>query len=72
MGAKNALTAEEIAQADLVIIAADIEVDLARFAGKPLYKTSTGAALKKTAQEMDNAFATATPYQVTGKAAAAA
>jgi PTS system fructose-specific IIC component len=71
VGAKNALTAEEIAQADLVIIAADIEVDLARFAGKPLYKTSTGAALKKTAQEMDTAFATATPYQATGKAAAA-
>lgn len=57
VGAKNALTAEEIAAADLVIIAADIEVDLARFNGKKLYKTSTGAALKKTAQEMDKAFA---------------
>ena len=62
VGAKNALTAEEIAAADLVIIAADIEVDLARFAGKPLYKTSTGAALKKTAQEMDKAFAEAKPW----------
>ena len=47
VGAKNALTAEEIAAADLVIIAADIEVDLSRFNGKKLYKTSTGAALKK-------------------------
>lgn len=59
VGAKNALTAEEIAAADLVIIAADIEVDLSRFNGKRLYKTSTGAALKKSAQEMDKAFAEA-------------
>lgn len=63
VGAKNQLTAEEIAAADLVIIAADIEVDLSRFAGKKLYKTSTGAALKKTTEEFEKAFATATPYQ---------
>ncbi len=63
VGAKNALTADEIAQADVVIIAADIELDLSRFAGKKLYKTSTGAALKKTSQEVDNAFASATVYQ---------
>ncbi|AJR08890.1 PTS fructose transporter subunit IIBC [Photobacterium gaetbulicola] len=63
VGAKNQLTEEEIAAADLVIIAADIEVDLSRFAGKKLYKTSTGAALKKTTQEFEKAFATATPYQ---------
>ena len=62
VGAKNQLTAEEIAAADLVVIAADIEVDLARFDGKKLYKTSTGLALKKTAQELDKAFATATVY----------
>ena len=68
VGAKNALTEDEIAQADVVIIAADIELDLSRFAGKKLYKTSTGAALKKTAQEIDNAFASATVYQ--GSAAA--
>ncbi|WP_305844156.1 PTS fructose transporter subunit IIBC [Photobacterium leiognathi] len=63
VGAKNQLTAEEIEAADLVIIAADIDVDLSRFNGKPLYKTSTGLALKKTAQEIDNAFAQAAPYQ---------
>ncbi|MCQ1058753.1 PTS fructose transporter subunit IIBC [Photobacterium sp. DNB23_23_1] len=63
VGAKNQLTAEEIAAADLVIIAADIEVDLARFAGKKLYKTSTGAALKKTTEEFEKAFSTAMPYQ---------
>ncbi len=63
VGAKNALTADEIAQADVVIVAADIELDLSRFAGKKLYKTSTGAALKKTPQEMDNALATQNVFQ---------
>ncbi|PSU50114.1 PTS fructose transporter subunit EIIBC [Photobacterium frigidiphilum] len=63
VGAKNQLTDEEIAAADLVIIAADIEVDLARFDGKKLYKTSTGLALKKTKQEMDKAFSSASVYK---------
>ncbi|MFT6987300.1 MAG: PTS system fructose-specific IIC component, partial [Psychromonas sp.] len=66
VGAKNQLTAEDIRTADLVIIAADIEVDLARFDGKKLYKTSTGLALKKTEQEINNAFAQATVYQSQG------
>ncbi|PSW03785.1 PTS fructose transporter subunit IIBC [Photobacterium lipolyticum] len=63
VGAKNQLTAEEIAAADLVVIAADIDVDLARFEGKKLYKTSTGLALKKTSQELDKAFASAAIYK---------
>jgi PTS system fructose-specific IIC component len=63
VGAKNQLTSDEIAAADVVIIAADIELDLARFNGKKLYKTSTGLALKKTAQTMDNALNDATVYQ---------
>ena len=69
VGAKNQLTAEEIAGADLVVIAADIEVDLSRFDGKKLYKTSTGLALKKTGQELDKAFATAQVYRHEAKAA---
>lgn len=63
VGAKNQLTEQDIAEADLVIIAADIEVPLERFAGKPLYKTSTGLALKKTEQEFAKAFEQAKPYQ---------
>jgi PTS system fructose-specific IIC component len=66
VGAGNAITPEEVAQADLVIVAADIEVDLAKFAGKPMYRTTTGLALKKTAQELDKAQAEAKPYQPTG------
>ncbi len=66
VGAGNEITAEEVAAADLVIVAADIEVDLAKFAGKPMYRTSTGLALKKTAQELDKAQAEAKPYQPKG------
>ncbi|HEY7864476.1 MAG TPA: PTS fructose transporter subunit IIBC [Psychromonas sp.] len=69
VGAKNQLTAEDISAADLVIIAADISVDLARFDGKKLYKTSTGLALKKTEQEINKAFTDATVYRSTGAAA---
>ncbi|AHG18686.1 PTS system fructose-specific transporter subunits IIBC [Chania multitudinisentens RB-25] len=56
VGAGNAITPEEVAAADLVIVAADIEVELEKFAGKPMYRTSTGLALKKTAQELDKAL----------------
>jgi PTS system D-fructose-specific IIB component (F1P-forming), Frc family (TC 4.A.2.1.1)/PTS system D-fructose-specific IIC component (F1P-forming), Frc family (TC 4.A.2.1.1) len=71
VGAGNAITPEEVEQADLVIVAADIEVDLAKFAGKPMYRTSTGLALKKTAQEFDKAVAEAKPYQPSGQTQAA-
>lgn len=71
VGAGNAITPEEVEQADLVIVAADIEVDLAKFAGKPMYRTSTGLALKKTAQEFDKALAEAKPFQPSGQAASA-
>ncbi len=71
VGAKNQLTDQEIADADLVIIAADIDVPLGRFNGKKLYKTNTGPALKKTEQEMDKAFNEATIYTHTGSASSA-
>lgn len=71
VGAGNAITPEEVAEADLVIVAADIEVDLAKFAGKPMYRTTTGLALKKTAQELDKAVVEAKPYQPSGKPQAA-
>ncbi|WP_194437186.1 PTS fructose transporter subunit IIBC [Vibrio fluminensis] len=71
VGAKNQLTDQEIADADLVIIAADIEVPLERFNGKKLYRTKTGPALKKTSEEMDKAFEQATVYQHSGASSAA-
>lgn len=72
VGAKNQLTEQEIAEADLVIIAADIEVPLDRFNGKKMYRTKTGPALKKTAEEMDKAFEQATVYQHSGSSSASA
>ncbi|MGL4858742.1 MAG: PTS fructose transporter subunit IIBC [Enterobacteriaceae bacterium] len=63
VGAGNAISPQEIEQADLIIIAADIDVDLSPFVGKPLYRTSTALALKKTAQEFDNALTQAAPWQ---------
>ncbi|WP_084832502.1 fructose-specific PTS transporter subunit EIIC [Enterobacter roggenkampii] len=60
VGAKNELTEAEIQDADLVIIAADIELDLSRFHGKKIYRTSTGAALKNPTQEIARAFESAT------------
>lgn len=47
VGAGNPITPEEVAAADLVFVAADIDVDLSKFKGKPMYRTSTGLALKK-------------------------
>ncbi|KES16880.1 Phosphotransferase system, fructose-specific IIC component [Gilliamella apis SCGC AB-598-P17] len=68
VGVGNELTPEEVASADLVIVACDIDVDLSKFAGKKMYRTKTGPALKKTAQELDRAFNEATIYQPTSSA----
>ena len=63
VGAGNEITAEEVAAADLVLVAADIDVPLDKFKGKLMYRTSTGLALKKTAQEFDKAFKEAKIYE---------
>lgn len=55
VGAKNILSAEAIADADIVILATDIEVNTDRFVGKRVYRCGTGFALKQT----DKAFASA-------------
>lgn len=55
VGAKNILSAQAIADADIVILATDIEVNTDRFVGKRVYRCSTGFALKQT----DKAFAEA-------------
>ncbi len=45
VGAQDALSDEEVTAADLVLIAADREVDLSRFAGKRLFKSGTKPAI---------------------------
>ena len=59
VGADNVLTAEDIARADVVIIAADTNVDPARFVGKRLYRTGTKAAINDAVQVINTAFASA-------------
>ncbi len=46
-GAKNVLTAAEIAHAEGIIIAADKNVDRARFAGKQVYSTNVSAGINE-------------------------
>ncbi|WP_314791337.1 fructose-specific PTS transporter subunit EIIC [Aggregatibacter aphrophilus] len=72
VGAGNEITAEEVAAADLVFVAADIDVPLDKFKGKLMYRTSTGLALKKTAQEFDKAFKEAKIYEGDATSAAKA
>uniref|UniRef100_UPI00036081DD PTS fructose-like transporter subunit IIB n=1 Tax=Pseudomonas putida TaxID=303 RepID=UPI00036081DD len=60
VGARNPLSAEAIAAADVVLLAADIEVPTARFAGKRIYRCGTGIALKQASATLDKALAQAT------------
>lgn len=59
VGAQNQLSEAEIAEADVVLLACDIEVNDERFAGKRIYRTSTGNALKKARQTVQEALAEA-------------
>ncbi|WP_207458743.1 PTS fructose-like transporter subunit IIB [Azospirillum sp. SYSU D00513] len=61
VGAKNTLTDEDIAAADAVIIGADTHVSTDRFAGKRLYKTSVGEALKQPERAIAQALALPVP-----------
>ena len=56
VGAQDALTPEEIRNAEVVILAADIEVNTSRFVGKRVWRTSTGVALKKSNQTIREAL----------------
>lgn len=56
VGARNVLEAEAIAAADVVLLAADIEVDVTRFAGKRVFRCGTGVALKQPDATLDRAL----------------
>lgn len=60
VGAQNTLTAEEIAAAELVIIAADTNVDMSRFAGKRVYTTGTKGAIANGKALVEKALVAAT------------
>ncbi|WP_458378993.1 PTS fructose-like transporter subunit IIB [Pseudomonas chlororaphis] len=57
VGARNPLSAEAIAAADVVLLAADIEVPTERFAGKKIYRCGTGIALKQSEATLNKALA---------------
>src|SRR5512136_123127 len=59
VGAKNVLTEQEIRDADTVIIATDIHIDMDRFGGKPVYAVSTSEAIRKTRAVIEQALAEA-------------
>lgn len=55
-GGKNVLTAQDIDNADVVVIAADVRVDTSRFAGKPVYETQTAEAILHTRAVLEAAL----------------
>ncbi|WP_099224179.1 PTS fructose transporter subunit IIC [Listeria costaricensis] len=56
IGAENVLTPEDIEQADLVLIAADITISPIRFTGKPLYVTKSIPAIENAEALIETAF----------------
>lgn len=71
VGAGNTLSAEDIAGADVVIIAADTNVDLSRFTGKRVYQTGTKPAISGGQALVERALAEAQVYGAAGSSAAA-
>jgi PTS system fructose-specific IIC component len=71
VGAKNQLSPETIAAADAVVIAADVQVDLSRFAGKPVYSTNTKEAMHHGPQVIRSALEQAASGLATPQAASA-
>ncbi|MEK6319181.1 MAG: PTS fructose-like transporter subunit IIB [Burkholderia gladioli] len=72
VGAQNRLSEAQIAEADLVVIAADTQVDKSRFAGKRLYETGTKGAIGGGAALLERAIAEASRDAAAPGAASAA
>ena len=62
-GAENILTAQEIKEADAILIAADTKVSMQRFQGKRLYQTSVSKGIRNP-KEVIEAALQAPIYQV--------
>ena len=60
-GKKGVFTDEDIEAADVVILATDIRIEPARFAGKPIFETSTSEAIRKTREVIGSALALLPP-----------
>ena len=69
IGAENVLSEQEIKQADVVIVAADIDIDCARFAGKRVMKVRSVDAIKDANALIERALNEATLYGEKGSKA---
>jgi PTS system fructose-specific IIC component len=58
-GPKSPLSPQDVAAADVVIVASDIHVDMHRFAGKPMVAVPVSDAIRKTRVVLENALAEA-------------
>jgi PTS system fructose-specific IIC component len=56
-GPKHPLSPEDVAGADVVIVASDVHVDMRRFAGKPMVAVPVADAIRKTRAVIENALA---------------
>lgn len=61
VGTKDTLTAADIAAAEVVLLATDIRVDTARFAGKPIHEARVSDAIRHTQNVINAAVALVTP-----------
>jgi PTS system fructose-specific IIC component len=59
VGARDPLSATAIAEADVVLLACDIDVATERFAGKRIFRCGTGVALKQSQATLKKALAEA-------------
>ncbi|MGL4521019.1 MAG: fructose PTS transporter subunit IIA, partial [Bacilli bacterium] len=67
-GIKNALTADEIARATAIIVAADKQVEMDRFAGKHVIIVPVAQGIRKTEELLNRAVTKDAPvYQVSGE-----
>jgi PTS system fructose-specific IIC component len=56
-GPRNPLSPRDVAEADVVIVASDIHVEMDRFAGKPMVAVPVSDAIRKTRVVIENALA---------------
>lgn len=66
-GVKNKLTKEDIANADAIIIAADTNVEMARFDGKPLIQTQVADGIHKPKELIEKALSGQAPVYHAGE-----
>ena len=56
-GPRNPLSPRDVAEADVVIVASDIHVEMDRYAGKPMVAVPVADAIRKTRVVIENALA---------------